>query len=324
MNAIATPNNKVARDPRNGLRTSATLATVFTIFGHAVFGFEQSVAHVLVALGSGYACALFFEYVDARVNGRLPGFAGGGPLHAIDFLASAHMTAITTSFLIYTNTQFWILAFIVAVAIGSKYFFRVELRGKARHFMNPSNLGMVVALVFYQWTAVIPWGLTTELHGALPWLLTALVFFLGLRLNLLYTGKFPLIASFFCGFVIQAAVRSLLLGNPLTAELALLTNTPMALFMLYMITDPQTSPSETRGQVFFGLAIAGCYGLLLAARINFALFICVTIVTAARGCLLYLDSLRERGSIRVAGAAGALADSTVAARAGTVRPPIAR
>ena len=33
---------KKARDPRMGLRTSATFATIFTILGHTVFGFEQS------------------------------------------------------------------------------------------------------------------------------------------------------------------------------------------------------------------------------------------------------------------------------------------
>ena len=44
-----TPAPKKKRDPRMGLRTSATLATIFTILGHTVFGFEQSVATVVVA-----------------------------------------------------------------------------------------------------------------------------------------------------------------------------------------------------------------------------------------------------------------------------------
>ena len=48
------------RDPRNGLRTSATLATVFTVFGHTLFGFEQAPIHVLTALFTGYTCALVF------------------------------------------------------------------------------------------------------------------------------------------------------------------------------------------------------------------------------------------------------------------------
>src|SRR4029077_12392083 len=68
---------KKPRDRRTGLRMSATLATIFTILGHTVFGFEQSLAQVFVALPTGYACAILFEWVDARAYGRVPGFLGG-------------------------------------------------------------------------------------------------------------------------------------------------------------------------------------------------------------------------------------------------------
>jgi enediyne biosynthesis protein E5 len=89
---ISAPRKK--RDPRMGLRMSATLATVFTILGHTVFGFEQPVAQVFVALGTGYACAMLFEWVDARANEVVPAYAGG-PRKLIDFLLPAHMTSIT-------------------------------------------------------------------------------------------------------------------------------------------------------------------------------------------------------------------------------------
>ena len=72
-------------------------------------------------------------------------------------------------------------------------------------------------------------------------------------------------------------------------------NAPLAIFTMYMITDPQTSPSEARGQIAYGLAIAACYGLLLAFRINYAIFLCVTIAAAGRGLVLYVTSLQERG-----------------------------
>jgi enediyne biosynthesis protein E5 len=83
------------RDPRTGLRTSATLATVFTILGHTVFGFEQPVAQVFIALAVGYSCALFFEWVDAWANHVVPAYSGGGFRKFVDFLLPAHMTSIT-------------------------------------------------------------------------------------------------------------------------------------------------------------------------------------------------------------------------------------
>ena len=61
---IEAPKQK-ARDPRNGLRMSATMATIFTLLGHTVFGFEQPWSQLFVALGVGYATALLFEWVDA-------------------------------------------------------------------------------------------------------------------------------------------------------------------------------------------------------------------------------------------------------------------
>ena len=60
------------KDPRMGLKTSATFATIFTILGHSVFGFEQSWAQIFVALASGYSCAFLIEWVDARANNRDP------------------------------------------------------------------------------------------------------------------------------------------------------------------------------------------------------------------------------------------------------------
>src|SRR6185436_19658168 len=164
-----------ARDPRNGLRTSATLATVFTILGHTVFGFEQSVAQVFVALVTGYSCALLFDWVDAKATGTVPGFVGGGFLKGVDFLLSAHMTSITLSFLLYFNRRLWIMALTVALAIGSKYVLRVCNNGRLQHFMNPSNFAIAIVLIAYQWTGVLPWGFTVDLHGAADWIVPLVI-----------------------------------------------------------------------------------------------------------------------------------------------------
>jgi hypothetical protein len=132
------PKKPRQRDPRSGNRTAAALATVLTIFGHTLLGFEQALAHIFVALATGYSCALVLEYVDARANKRPAGFSGGGWRKVVDYLVSVHMTSITMSFLLYTNTRLAILAFAVALAVGSKYLFRVRSEsGRYIHFFNP-------------------------------------------------------------------------------------------------------------------------------------------------------------------------------------------
>jgi hypothetical protein len=281
------------RDPRVGLRTSATFATIFTILGHTVLGFEQPVAQVFVALGTGYACAFFFEWVDARANGVAPGFAGGGFRKIIDFLLPAHMTSITLSFLLYFNQRLWIMALTVALALGSKYVLRVRQNGRLQHFMNPSNFGIAVVLVVYQWTGVLPWSFTIDIHGVWDWLLPLIIVMLGIRLNLLFTGRLPTVASWLVAFIALAFLRSELLGRPFLAELVVLTGIPMVLFTLYMITDPQTSPSRLRSQILFGAGIALAYSVLLLMRVQYTMFYAVTAVCAIRGMYLFASSLRE-------------------------------
>lgn len=281
------------RDPRNGLRMSATLATVFTILGHTVFGFEQSAAQVVVALVTGYTCAFLFEWVDSRANGVPPGFAGGGARKCIDFLLSAHMTSITLSFLLYFNERLWIVAFAVAIAIGSKYVLRVRQNGRLQHFMNPSNFAIAVVLLTYQWTGVLPWSYTVNLHGVFDWLVPLIIVGLGMRLNILFTGRIPTVASWVGTFLVLATVRAWIQGTAVAGELVVLTGIPMVLFTFYMITDPQTSPSRLQSQILFGSGIALAYSLLLALHVQYTMFYSVTAVCGIRGLWLTAASLRE-------------------------------
>jgi hypothetical protein len=279
------------RDPRTGLRMSASLATVFTLLGHTVFGFEQSWAQLFVALATGYSLALLFEWVDARANGIEPGFMGGGFRKAVDFLLSAHMTSITLSFLIYVNQRLWIMALAVALAIGSKYVLRIPQNGRLQHFMNPSNFAIAVVLGTYQWTGMIPWGYTVNLSGAFDWIVPLIVVGLGMRLNLLFTGRLPTIASWLATFIALAFARAWLQGTGVAAELVVLTGIPMVLFTFYMITDPQTSPSRPLSQIMFGSGIAVGYSVLLMLHVNFMMFYSVTAVCVLRGLWLLALSL---------------------------------
>ena len=289
-NPVSVPPKK--RDPRNGLRMSATLATVFTILGHTVFGFEQPVAQVFVALAAGYSSALFFEWVDARVNGIVPGYAGGWR-KMVDFLLSAHMTSITLSFLLYFNERLWIMALAVVLAIGSKYVLRVRQNGRLQHFMNPSNFAIAVVLIAYQWTGVLPWSYTIELHGVFDWLIPLIIVGLGMRLNLLFTGRIPTVLSWLVTFVALGAGRAWFQHSAVVAELIVLTGIPMVLFTFYMITDPQTSPSRRTSQIAFGAGIALAYSVLLLLHVQYTMFYSVTVICVIRGAWLAAASLRE-------------------------------
>lgn len=280
------------RDPRTGNRTAAALATLLTVLGHAVLGFEQAIIHVFVAVGTGYLCAYLFETVDARANNRPAGYEGGGWKKFVDYFVSVHMTSITTSFLIYTNVRLWVLAFAVALAVGSKYLFRVKRPdGRYIHFFNPSNFGIAVTLFLFPWVSIIPYAFLSRTAGWQDFIAPVLIMALGTRLNLFFTKRIPLILSWWAGFILQAAIRDQFFGTPFAAGLVPMTGVAFILFSFYMITDPMTSPSSLRGQIIFGLSMAFAYSVLMVEHVIFTLFYAVFFVTGGRGIVMWVESL---------------------------------
>jgi hypothetical protein len=270
------------------LRRFAVGITVITVLGHAWFGFEQSYAQPLVALATAYSMQLLLEALDAWCSGRRPRFTGG-PLQFVDFLLSAHISALAVSMLLYYNDRLWVVAFATAVAIGSKTIFRAPVDGGSRHFFNPSNLGISVTLLVFPWVGLMmPWQFTAAFDTLGDWLLPAIVIGLGCFINGVYNKRLPLIAGFLAGFVLQLAVRMLAFQTPFLALLAPVTGPAAMIYMFFMLPDPATTPARPRAQVAFGFAVAMVYLLLVVLHIVFGLFFALTIVCAARGMLLYV------------------------------------
>jgi enediyne biosynthesis protein E5 len=59
------------------------------------------------------------------------------------------------------------------------------------------------------------------------------------------------------------------------------------LFTFYMVTDPATTPSATRDQVWFGAAVGVAYGALMVAHVVFGLFFALSLVCVARGAWVH-------------------------------------
>ncbi len=274
-----------------GLRRFAVAITLLNVLGHTVFGFEQSWAQPLVALATAYSVEILLELVDSAANRRRPYFLGG-LRSLVDFLLSAHITALAVAMLTYSNDRLMPVVFATAAAMASKAIFRVRVGSGTRHFLNPSNFGITLTLLLFPSVGVVqPYHFTENLSGAGDWLLPGLIVVTGTLLNARITRRMPLIAAWVSGFALQGALRSLIFGTPLTAALLPLTGVTFVLYTFYMVTDPGTTPSSNVGQVVFGAAVAAAYGLLLVMHVVFGLFFALTIVCAARGVMLYVQSL---------------------------------
>ncbi|HYP30164.1 MAG TPA: RnfABCDGE type electron transport complex subunit D [Blastocatellia bacterium] len=270
-----------------GLRRFAVAITVLNILGHTVFGFEQSLAQPLSALVTAYIIELLLEFIDARTTNRPPNYLGGFR-NLVDFLLSAHITALAVAMLLYANEAIGPVIFATAVAIGSKCLFRVRIGSGKRHFLNPSNFGITMTLLAFPWVGIAPpYHFTEHLEGVGDWVLPAVIIVSGTFLNARFTKKLPLIAAWLVAFVLQAGLRSVMFDVSFASALLPMTGVAFILFTFYMVTDPATTPTGTKAQILFGAAVAAAYGTLLTAHVVFGLFFGLSIVTALRGLGIY-------------------------------------
>lgn len=284
--AAAAPVGKPVDKRVKALQRFALSITVFNLLGHLVLGFEQAPITPIVCVLFAYALDLLLETLDARATGRSPGYAGGWRAFGI-YLLPTHISALACAMLLYGNETLWPYLFAVAIAICSKHFVKLRLNGRSKHFLNPSNFGIVVVLLIFPWVSIAPpYHFTNHTTNALDWLLPLGILMAGTMLNLGLTGKMPLILGWVAGFVLQAVVRWLVFDHALLAALAPMSGLAFVVFTNYMITDPGTTPFKRRNQIIFGLTTAAVYGLLVVSHVAFGLFFALVITCALRAGVL--------------------------------------
>lgn len=290
-----------------GLRRFAIAITVFNILGHTIFGFEQAWIQPLVSIFTAYVCEIWFELVDCYIHARKPRFTGGLQ-NKIDFLLSAHITGVACAMLLYANARLMPIVFASATAICSKALLRVAVQNSQRHFLNPSNFGITVTLLFFPWVGIAPpYHFTENIHGWGSWILPAIIVTTGSLLNIKFTKRVCVIFGWVGGFVLQGLLRSMVFGVPLGATLLPVTGVAFVLFTFYMVTDPATTPCTWRGQFLFGVLVSATYGMLVTAHVVFGFFFALTLVSLSRGITLYIQNYLNATSRRGVAAQAAMA-----------------
>ena len=289
----AAPPAAPVRDPRRtALLRFAVSITVLNVVGHLLLGFEQAPVVPIAAVLVAYATSLGLERLDSWARGTRPGYAGG-PRAVFDFLLPAHIAALACAMLIY-GQNLGIYLFAVVVSIGSKYVFRLRVGGRLRHFLNPSNLGIVVTLVLMPTVGFVPpYMFLNNTDDPFDWLIPVVVLMAGTLLNSKLTRRMPLIAAWVGGYVAQALVRALVLGDNVWSALGMMTGVAFVLFTNYMITDPGTTPVPPRRQVVFGLTAAALYGVLVSVGVAYAIFFALVLTCVLRGVVMKAGEVRR-------------------------------
>ena len=286
------------------LRRFAGAITILNIVGRAFLGFEPSWLQMLAAMGTAYSLEMLFELLDAYANKRKPSFMRGGVVNFIDFLLPGHITALACSMLIYSGQEVLPSMFAAAVGVSSKAIFRAPVGKAERHFLNPSNTGIFVTLLFFPRVgAAPPYQFSENIANGWDWFVPCIFICAGTFLNWKFTKKMPLILGWLGGFVLQAVVRHFIFDTALWASLSTMTGLAFLLYTFYMVSDPATTPFLPRRQVAFGASVAALYGVLMALHITFGLFYALFAVCTVRGVfLLGLAAWRKQSAAVPAGA----------------------
>ncbi|HEY0451209.1 enediyne biosynthesis protein [Actinophytocola sp.] len=315
-------------DPKviTALRRFAISITIFNIIGYTVLGFEQPWSWPFAALAVAYFTEITLEIVGARVEGRAPRFAGNGVRGMVEFLYPAHITALALNMLIYTNDRIWVMLFGVVIAVSAKWVLRAPVRGRMRHYMNPSNFGLAMLLVLFPaWISIAPpYHFTEHVNDWISWLIVAIIMISGTVLNSMLTGRMWLIAGWLSFFVLQAFVRGWLFDTSIPAALAMGTGVAFVLYTNYMVTDPGTSPSKPLPQFAFGAGIAVVYGFLVMAHIAYGLFFATAIVCLIRGLFHWSLHIMNIAKQRAEAGQDAPAASVTPLQVATPREDVAR
>ena len=150
-----------------------------------------------------------------------------------------------------------------AVAIASKFIFSTN----NKHWFNPANFGMMIALLLTPdaWVSPGQWGSDW-------WYLLLFVGMGGIVLN--RVGRWDTSVAFFGSYAGLEVARNIWLGWTWDVCLHKLMSGSLLLFTLFMITDPRSIPNARSTRIVWAICIAGLAFILRNYfYINEAIFI---------------------------------------------------
>jgi ASPIC and UnbV/FG-GAP-like repeat len=305
-------------DPRLHL---ATVIVSLQVLGQVAFGFELSIAQILVSLGTCAVLEVGIAFFRQQV---------------VMWPASALLTGNGVAFVLrvpgtkhgdwWSLRGWWIFCLTAAVSLLSKHLIKVG----GKHIFNPSNIGLVLCFVilgsgrseplYFWWGSMSTWmalALAIIVVGGLAILTRLRLLVIAVGFWLSFAAAIGLLAA--TGHAMTARWHA----GPITGAYfwwVLVTSPEILVFLFFMITDPKTTPEGTRARALYAVSIGLLAALLIApARTEFwskvAVLGALAIVCGARPLLERLTLFRLEPR-RLAAAVALLVVGYTAAMAG--------
>ena len=252
------------RDPR--LHLAAVIITL-QVLGQTAFGFNLSIAQILISLGTCAVLEIGIAFFRQ---------------HVIMWPASALLTGNGVAFILrvpgtphgdwWSLHGAWIFAATAAVSLLSKHM----IRWRGRHVFNPSNFGLVLCFLVLSENRAAPldfwWGPMSI------WLALAIALIVLGGLTILSRLRLLVIAGgFWLAFAGGVGVLAAS-GHSMTARWhlgpitgwsfwwLLVTSPEILIFLFFMITDPMTIPKGRVARVVYAVCVGLLATLLIAPQ----------------------------------------------------------
>jgi Na+-transporting NADH:ubiquinone oxidoreductase subunit NqrB len=186
-------------------------------------------------IGVAIATSLATQWILSLVTGK----------EQMTNLRSALITSLGLSLLLRAD-HWTTMAIAAVIAIASKFLFQAG----NKHFFNPTNFGIISALILTPdaWVSPGQWG-EEWWYGLL---------FAGTGGMILQrVGRWDTTAAFLGSYALLEAIRNLWLGWTWDVYWHRLMSGSLLLFALFMITDPRSIPNSRIGRVVWAICIAG-------------------------------------------------------------------
>jgi hypothetical protein len=166
----------------------------------------------------------------------------------IHYIPYASLSTALGVLLMTISTHLWITLLAISVGLAQKYILKID----HRHIFNPSNFALIFGLLFFYSDFHIVLG---QLGDSLY--LSALLLLLGTMI-LFRVKRWIIPVSFTLFYLLFQYVIMVQTDPVMEMETVLLRfySVSFVLFILFMLTDPKTTPHHPLAQLFFASVIA--------------------------------------------------------------------
>ena len=242
------------RDPRIALFVALS---AWTILGQQVLYFNRSTQEIFIALAVCMALDVILGVITVKkvlvpLSGAITGLSLGILLESYDWR-------------VFVVASVW--------AIASKHL----VKTKDGHIFNPSNFGVVAAILLSHGVATVAPG--SQWGGDFRY--AVIIFTIGM-IMMWRVNRLPLVLGWLAGYVLMGLLRMAVGQGGLIFVLGPMTGAEFTLFTFSMIPDPKTSPSENGSQIIWGLTIGIIDGILRLMEFRFSMFYALFVLCAVR------------------------------------------